>query len=729
MLEPLVATHRAAHPKADLKILQRAYDIAEEAHRGQLRKSGDPYITHPLAVATILAELGMDTTTLVSALLHDTVEDTRYSLDDVKRDFDAEVAHLVDGVTKLDKVKYGDAAEAETIRKMIVAMARDPRVLVIKLADRLHNMRTLRFLKPDKQERIARQTLEVLAPLAHRLGMNTVKWELEDLAFATLYPKRYDEIVRLVAERAPSRDTYLARVVERVSADLRAARVKATVTGRPKHYYSIYQKMIVRGRDFTDIYDLVGIRILVDSVRDCYATLGVVHSTWQPVPGRFKDYIAMPKFNMYQSLHTTVIGPEGKPVELQIRTLAMHRTAEYGIAAHWKYKETKNEVATPGTQGGEDLLWLRQLLDWQRETQEPGEFLESLRFDLGSREVFVFTPKGDVIALPSGSTPVDFAYAVHTEVGHRCIGARVNGRLVALESPLENGDTVEVFTSKSEGAGPSRDWLSFVASPRAKTKIRQWFAKERREDAIESGKDAISRAMRKAGPAPAAPVRRRRAGHDGPRPALPGRHRALRGGRRGARVGHLGGAEDRRLARRLRGRGRGHRRDRRTGPDRAAAADRGPRRRGQGRLGRLGQAGQVLHAGARGRDPRLRHPRRRCLGAPQDVHQRRRAAARAGPDRGGRVGAVHRLGVPGGDPGRGAGPAPAALRRHPGALRRAHQHPVGVGHHVPGPGGGEPVHLRARRSEAPRSFAEGDPLGRGRVRRVPPHIGYVTATR
>jgi len=499
VLEPLVATHRAAHPKADLKILQRAYDIAEENHRGQLRKSGDPYITHPLAVATILAELGMDTTTLVSALLHDTVEDTGYTLEDVKKDFDAEVAHLVDGVTKLDKVKYGDAAEAETIRKMIVAMARDPRVLVIKLADRLHNMRTLRFLKPDKQERIARQTLEVLSPLAHRLGMNTVKWELEDLAFATLYPKRYDEIVRLVAERAPSRDTYLARVVERVSADLRAARVKATVTGRPKHYYSIYQKMIVRGRDFTDIYDLVGIRILVDSVRDCYATLGVVHATWQPVPGRFKDYIAMPKFNMYQSLHTTVIGPEGKPVELQIRTMAMHRTAEYGIAAHWKYKETKNEVVTAGTPGGEDLLWLRQLLDWQRETQEPGEFLESLRFDLGSREVFVFTPKGDVIALPSGSTPVDFAYAVHTEVGHRCIGARVNGRLVALESPLENGDTVEVFTSKSEGAGPSRDWLSFVASPRAKTKIRQWFAKERREDAIESGKDSISRAMRKAG--------------------------------------------------------------------------------------------------------------------------------------------------------------------------------------------------------------------------------------
>src|SRR5260370_23714722 len=352
---------------------------------------------------------------------------------------------------------------------MIVAMARDPRVLVIKLADRLHNMRTLRFLPPNKQERIARQTLEVLAPLAHRLGMNTVKWELEDLAFATLYPKRYDEIVRLVAERSPSRDTYLTKVIESVSGDLKAARVKATDTGRPRPYSSIYQKMIVPGRDFADIYDLVGIRVLVDSVRDCYAALGVVHSTWQPVPGRFKDYIAMPKFNMYQSLHTTVIAPEGKPVELQIRTLAMHRTAEYGIAAHWKYNETKGTEVAPAP--NDDLQWLRQLLDWQREAQEPAEFLDSLRYDLGTREVFVFTPKGDVISLPSGSTPVDFGYAVHTEVGHRCVAARVNGRLVSLESPLENGDTVEIFTSKSEGAGPSRACLSFAATPRAPTTI------------------------------------------------------------------------------------------------------------------------------------------------------------------------------------------------------------------------------------------------------------------
>ncbi|MDQ1633965.1 MAG: diphosphokinase / guanosine-3,5-bis(diphosphate) 3-diphosphatase, partial [Frankiaceae bacterium] len=379
------------------------------------------------------------------------------------------------------------------------------RVLVVKLADRLHNMRTLRFMPVHKQEKKARETLELFAPLAHRLGMNTIKWELEDLAFATLYPKRYEEIVRLVSERQPSRDSYLAQVSQQVTTQLRDAKIRATVKGRPKHYYSIYQKMIVRGRDFTDIYDLVGIRILVDSVRDCYSTLGTIHANWQPVPGRFKDYIAMPKFNMYQSLHTTVIGPEGKPVELQIRTVDMHNRAEYGIAAHWKYKERDRTAPTdrpragaPGARG-EQMEWLRQILDWQKETSDPGEFLDSLRFDLQASEVFVFTPKGDVVSLPSEATPVDFAYAVHTEVGHRCIGAKVNGRLVPLESTLENGDNVEVFTSKSPTAGPTRDWLMFVKSSRARTKIRQWFAKERREDAIEDGREAIVRAMRKSG--------------------------------------------------------------------------------------------------------------------------------------------------------------------------------------------------------------------------------------
>jgi len=505
VLEPLLRTVRSTHPKADVSIIERAYATAERAHEGQLRKSGDPYITHPLAVTTILAELGMDPATLAAALLHDTVEDTEYRLEALTRDFGDEIAMLVDGVTKLDKVTYGEAAQAETVRKMVVAMARDIRVLVIKLADRLHNARTWRYVSESSAKRKARETLEIYAPLAHRLGMNTIKWELEDLSFAILYPKVYDEIVRLVAERAPARDEYLDGVREVVKTDLAAARIKAVVTGRPKHYYSVYQKMIVRGRDFEEIYDLVAVRVLVDSVRDCYAVLGALHARWNPVPGRFKDYIAMPKFNMYQSLHTTVIGPQGRPVEIQIRTQTMHRRSEYGVAAHWKYKEDAPKDA--GSQSGRkhdsgqvnDMAWLRQLLEWQRETSDPGEFLDSLRFEIGAGEVYVFTPKGSVIALPSGSTAVDFAYAVHTEVGHHCIGGRVNGRLVPLESPLENGDVVEILTSKADGAGPSRDWLTFVRSPRARNKIRQWFSKERRDEAIDDGKDAIAKAMRKQG--------------------------------------------------------------------------------------------------------------------------------------------------------------------------------------------------------------------------------------
>jgi GTP diphosphokinase / guanosine-3',5'-bis(diphosphate) 3'-diphosphatase len=505
-LEPMIRTLRINHPKADVREVVRAYDVADRLHADQRRKSGDPYITHPLAVASILADLGMTVPTLCAALLHDTVEDCDYSLDQLRSDFGDEVGQLVDGVTKLDKVKFGDAAEAETVRKMVVAMARDIRVLVIKLCDRLHNMRTLKFLKATKQQRISRQTLEIYAPLAHRLGMNAIKWELEDLSFAVLYPKMYEEIARLVAERSPSRDEYLEAVSTEILGLLDDAKIKATVKGRPKHYYSVYQKMIVRGRDFEDIWDLIGIRVLVESVRDCYGVLGAVHARWSPVPGRFKDFIAMPKFNMYQSLHTTVIGPSGKPVEIQIRTNDMHRRAEYGVAAHWKYKQL---TAGPGTEvknspgdrksEGNDMAWLRQLLDWQRETEDPGEFLDSLRFDLTTEEVFVFTPKGDVVALPSGSTPVDFAYAVHTEVGHRCIGARINGRLVPLESPLDNGDVVEVFTSKASGAGPSRDWLGIVQSARARSKIRQWFSKERREEAIESGRDSIARTLRKQG--------------------------------------------------------------------------------------------------------------------------------------------------------------------------------------------------------------------------------------
>jgi guanosine-3',5'-bis(diphosphate) 3'-pyrophosphohydrolase len=505
VLDPLLKVYRATHPKGDVTSIQKAYDVAERMHEGQKRKSGDPYITHPLAVTTILAELGMTAPTLCAALLHDTVEDTPYTLEALRADFGDEVVHLVDGVTKLDKVKYGDSAQSETIRKMVVAMSRDIRVLVIKLADRLHNMRTLRYLRQDKQERIARETIEIFAPLAHRLGMNTIKWELEDLAFATLHPKVYDEIVRLVADRAPSREEFLERVVKDVESDLRHVKLKAKVSSRPKHYYSIYQKMLVGGREFSDIFDLVGVRILVDSVADCYGVLGVLHARWNPIPGRFKDYISVPKFNMYQSLHTTVIGPQGKPVELQIRTFAMHRRAEYGVAAHWKYKEdalatSKTGAKTAGkAPDSNDMVWLRELLDWQSETEDSADFLDSLRFEISNAGVYAYTPRGDLIQLPANSTPVDFAYAVHTEVGHACIGARVNGRLVSLESVLESGDVVEIFTSKSPDAGPSRDWLDFVASPRARNKIRQWFTKERREEAIERGKDQIARQMRKGG--------------------------------------------------------------------------------------------------------------------------------------------------------------------------------------------------------------------------------------
>ncbi|GFK19008.1 RelA/SpoT family protein [Corynebacterium glutamicum] len=498
VLDPLLSIHRQFHPRADAQVLERAYDTAERLHDGVIRKSGDPYITHPLAVATIAAEIGMDTTTLVAALLHDTVEDTDYSLDDLTRDFGEEVARLVDGVTKLDKVALGAAAEAETIRKMIVAMSQDPRVLVIKVADRLHNMRTMRFLPPEKQAKKARQTLEVIAPLAHRLGMASVKWELEDLSFAILYPKKYEEIVRLVADRAPSRDRYLKEIIDQVTGGLRENNIAAEVLGRPKHYWSIYQKMIVRGRDFDDIFDLVGIRILVDNVNNCYAAIGVVHSLFNALPGRFKDYISAPRFGVYQSLHTTVMGPGGKPLEVQARTHDMHYNAEFGIAAHWRYKETKGSHS--GEQAEVDqMAWMRQLLDWQKEAADPNEFLDSLRYDLTSKQIFVFTPKGDVVNLPVNSTPVDFAYAVHTEVGHRCIGAKINGKLVALETKLKSGDRVEVFTSKDQNAGPSRGWQEFVVSPRAKAKIRQWFAKERREEYLEAGRDALAAVIQRGG--------------------------------------------------------------------------------------------------------------------------------------------------------------------------------------------------------------------------------------
>lgn len=496
-VEKLLRTVRTHHPKGDLAIIERAYGVADVAHTGQTRQSGEPYITHPLAVAQILADLGLGPKAIAAALLHDTVEDTGYDLETLTAEFGDEVAMLVDGVTKLDKVKYGESAQAETVRKMIVAMSRDIRVLLIKLADRLHNARTWGFVPPEKARKKATETLEIYAPLAHRLGIQTIKSELEDLSFAVLHPKLYVEIESLVKQRTPQREQYVQNVIDAIDGDLRDLRIKGRVMGRPKQLYSVYQKMVVRGREFDDIYDLIGIRILVGTVRDCYAVLGSIHARWTPLPGRFKDYIATPKFNLYQSLHTTVIGPGGRTVEIQIRTNEMHQQAEYGVAAHWKYKERMAGGKSDAKAVESDMAWLAHISDWQAETADPGEFLDSLRFEIGAKEVYVFTPKGRVIGLPTGATPVDFAYAVHTEVGHRTMGAKVNGRLVPLESELQSGDVVEVFTSKNPDAGPSQDWLGFVKSTRARSKIRGWFTKERREEAIEQGKEAIARAMRR----------------------------------------------------------------------------------------------------------------------------------------------------------------------------------------------------------------------------------------
>jgi len=489
---PLITLYRERHRRSDTALIEHAFELARDAHREQVRRSGEAYITHPLGVALILADLGLDDVTIAAALLHDAVEDTTITPADIERELGSDVATIVDGVTKLDRVQFDskEAQQAASLRKMLVAMAKDIRVLLIKLADRLHNMRTIASLPEFKQQRIAQETLDVYAPLAHRLGIADVKWQLEDTAFAVLHPLRYAEIEQMVSTQAPEREQFLDTVLVELRARLSELRIDAEVTGRPKHYWSIYEKMITQGKQFDDVQDLVGVRVVVESVKDCYAALGSIHAMWKPIQGRFKDYIAMPKFNLYQSLHTTVMGPTGKPVEMQIRTQEMHRRAEYGIAAHWGYKE--HEPA-------DDMLWLQRMVDWQSETSDPSEFMESLKIDLEYDEVFVFTPKGKVITLATGATPVDFAYAIHTDVGHRCIGARVNGRLVPLDSALTSGDTVEIFTSKVEGAGPSRDWLQFVHTPKARTKIRQWFSRERRVDAIDTGREELAKALRREG--------------------------------------------------------------------------------------------------------------------------------------------------------------------------------------------------------------------------------------
>ncbi len=487
----LLTEFRSRHPRADTSLIERAYAVALVAHVGQTRKSGEPYINHPMSVATIVARQGLDDVTVAAALLHDAVEDTSVSLEDLERDFGSDVRLIVDGVTKLDRLHFDTREEqqAASMRKMLVALSKDLRVLIIKLADRLHNMRTLAALPEHKQQRVAQETIDIYAPLANRLGMQEVKDQLQDLALATLHPKRYSQIDQMVEDRSPERDLYLAQLIGEVEARLAELGIAGEVAGRPKQLWSIYEKMIVKGRSFDEIHDLVGVRVIVDSVRDCYAALGTIHASWKPVQGRFKDYVAMPKFNLYQSLHTTVVGPQGKQVEFQVRTVEMHVRAEYGVAAHWDYK-----AQSPS----DEMTWLGRIVEWQAETEDPSTFMANLKTDLELDEVYVFTPNGEVITLPIGATPVDLAYTIHTDVGHTCVGAKVGGRLVPLETHLTTGDTVEIVTSKQPGAGPSRDWLQFVATHRASSKIKHWYSRERRSDAIDAGYDALSTELRRA---------------------------------------------------------------------------------------------------------------------------------------------------------------------------------------------------------------------------------------
>lgn len=493
--ELLDKLHKASPQGSQL--VEKAYHFAEEAHQGQLRNSGEDYIQHPLEVAKILLELEMDEATIAAALLHDVVEDTHYTLEDIEREFDPQIALLVDGVTKLGRLEYKSKMEqqVENLRKMFLAMAKDIRVILIKLADRLHNMRTLKYHSPQKQKEIAQETIEIFAPLANRLGIFRIKWELEDLAFRYLKPQEYYDLSEGIALKRKEREEQINEVIVQLRQRLGEVGIHAEIAGRPKHFYSIYRKMLTQHKELSEIYDLTAVRVIVDSVNDCYGALGIIHTMWKPLPGRFKDYIAMPKPNMYQSLHTTLVGAHGEPFEIQIRTWEMHRTAEYGIAAHWKYKEGEKPVAGSFDQ---KLSWLRQLLEWQHDSRDAGEFMESLKIDLFADTVFVFTPKGDVVELPAGSCPIDFAYRVHTDVGHRCIGAKINSRIVPLETKLANGDIVEILTSK-QGNGPSRDWLSFVKTSQAKNRIRQWFRKEKREENVARGREGLDREIRKLG--------------------------------------------------------------------------------------------------------------------------------------------------------------------------------------------------------------------------------------
>ncbi|MFL5895566.1 MAG: RelA/SpoT family protein [Thermoleophilaceae bacterium] len=491
----------AGVPPIDRDTVERAFVFACEHHADQRRRSGEDFITHPVSVAKICAGMRLDTSTLVAALLHDTVEDTSATLDEVREEFGDEVCRLVDGVTKLTGITFQsrDEKQAENYRKMMVAMAQDIRVVLIKLADRLHNMRTIAALPKNKQQEKARETLDIFAPLAHRLGIHAIKWELEDLAFATLHPRKFREIRDTVNQQRGQREDYVARAGDYLEKELAEVGIEAQISGRAKHFYSIYMKMTKKGREFNEIYDLTAMRVLVHSVKDCYGAIGVIHALWKPLPGRFKDFVAMPKFNNYQALHTTVIGPEGQPLEIQIRTSEMHDIAEYGIAAHWLYKDRYGDGDKAAAQGAtEKVEWLKQLLDWQKDLSDPQEFADTFRRDLFEDEVFVFTPKGEVKSLPAGATPLDFAYEIHTDVGHRCVGAKVNGKIVPLHYELQSGDICEVLTSKKE-RGPSRDWLALAKTTRAQSKIRAWFKRERREDSERSGRDILHENLRRAG--------------------------------------------------------------------------------------------------------------------------------------------------------------------------------------------------------------------------------------
>ena len=716
LLDDLLDAVEQYNPDADRDLISRAFTAACLLHATQQRKSGEAYIHHPVGTALNCAELKLDSVTIAAALLHDVVEDTGTPSEWVREHFGDEIEMLVDGVTKLTKMHFTSQEEeqAENYRKMIVAMATDIRVILIKLCDRLHNMHTLCYLSKQKQIQKAKETLEVYAPLAHRLGIHNLKWQLEDLAFATLHPRKYQEIQKWVAQRRADREDFVDEAAEFLRAELAGAGIRADISGRAKHFYSIYVKMSRGGKEFNEIFDLTGLRVLVDSVKDCYGAVGIIHSVWKPMPGRFKDYIAMPKFNLYQSLHTTVIGPGGKPLEIQIRTLDMHQTAEFGVAAHWLYKEK-------GERDPDKLAWLGQMMEWQSETGDPREFMDTLRIDLFEDEVFVFTPKGDVKSLAAGSSPIDFAYAVHTDVGNHTVGAKVNGRIVPLHHKLRSGDIVEIITSKSS-RGPSRDWLDIVVTPRAQQKIRQFFRREQREDSEHSGRDLLQETLRREG-LPAEKILSSKvftqivkeigfpkaddlfaALGSGRVPVEDGRHqgdaarRDDEGGRRRrprccpiARTGARGAAGD---VERVRHRRRGHERHR-------------------------GAHGQVLQADPRRRDRRLHLARQGRHHPPRRLQERARPHEEPRALHQGRLGGPRRARLPGRDPGRGARPQPPARGRGAHARRLGRQHHLGAGADAGRRRRARPLHDRGRRRAPARQHPRQHPRHRHRLRRLP----------